>query len=81
MMMELRRISEREHYMDLSEAIRSFLRKRMIESSSRKNSDYEEIKNQLTKILEKKISEENKKLLLEQLRIIEALLENKKIKK
>lgn len=81
MMQELRKIAEREHYMDLSEAVRSFLRKKMLESSSRKNSVNLEIKDYLGRILEKKISEENKKLLIEQLRIIEELLENNNLSK
>jgi metal-responsive CopG/Arc/MetJ family transcriptional regulator len=63
-MQELRRIAEREHYMDLSEAVRSFLRKKMLENSNKKSSDASEIRDQLSRILEKKISEENKKLLI-----------------
>jgi len=79
MMQELKKIAEKEHYMDLSEAVRSFLRKKMLESSNKRGFDNGEIKDYLKRILEKKISEENKKLLAEQLRIIEELLEKSNI--
>jgi len=51
---ELKRISENQHYMDVSDAIRSVLRQRYLQSTEPDTAKMQEIKKKLSGITDKK---------------------------